>query len=373
MAMDMYKLGQMLGNAYGNLWVANANKRQEKKADDIIKGLGNVTPEDVTNSVNGPESYIGTSNISINDVAQQMPANAISANIPTGLAPQTIQPPANSIGAGLTPEEQAAALKAGNTGLAWKPQYSANDLEKALRAGGVGKEVMAKKLAEYNKDTAEQAQREMLPEIIKQLGEGKTGDALQAILQYSKYDPTTSNMLLKDYQSALQFNRQKEMQDRQFANQKELANINAANRIAYKQTVGGGSKTKTTKPEKMLTAEGLEKQITTLQNEIESLPSGSPAFMKKSATLDKLRGEKEALLNYGIEGQREYNAEYKAEREYFNNNDLNPGNWNSVAAFANEMIYRQGVPPRQAIQALKDAGIPSDFVKALEGSYSDIL
>ena len=34
-----FQLGMMLGNAYGNMWAANAKKRQGAKADDIINEM----------------------------------------------------------------------------------------------------------------------------------------------------------------------------------------------------------------------------------------------------------------------------------------------------------------------------------------------
>lgn len=38
----MFRIGMMLGNAYGNIWANNATKRQEKRADKIFDNMQNA-------------------------------------------------------------------------------------------------------------------------------------------------------------------------------------------------------------------------------------------------------------------------------------------------------------------------------------------
>ena len=454
--MDMFKLGQMLGNAYGNLWVANANKRDDKQADEVKAGLqnqaaaavdpygktytipGGANGDDITKAINeqlGPDEQItwndmpnkpmdigitkdGNYFIKGNLDLKNRPRvknedGSISTVRSMSFAPQEGGPEVliptvskdgrimsdneaidnfhrtgEHLGIFKNPKDADAyadrihnteAAKLANSGLGWRPQFTAEDFDKAMRERGIGKESRARALAQYKTELADQAQKEMLPDIVKAISSGNTQDALGALLQYRKYDPETANILAKDYQSALQYKRQQDLQDKHFNNQLALQNNALQNKIAYKGAVGsgggggGGGKTKTTKQEKMMTADGLTKQIDKIQAEIDALPSGSPEFMAKSATRDKLKGEYDALVNYGVEGQREYNDNYKAQREFVQNYDFNLNDWNQAAYLANDMIYRQAIPPRETIAKIKAAGAPDWVVSSLEGSYKDIL
>ena len=217
--MDMFKLGQMLGNAYGNLWTANANKRDDKKIEDIKNNLGGLSSKDIndalggetmTSPITGPDDSVGTLQGGFNETG-----NAVSAPA------QSIARPNSTNG---------APIIAGNdlpdpTGLAWRPKYTASDLDKAMKDRGIGKGSRDRALAEYAKETAQQAQEQMLPGVLDRIAGANPHGALQDVLRYSQYDPSMSNILMKDLDRAISFENQQKLKAQELADKMAYASV----------------------------------------------------------------------------------------------------------------------------------------------------
>lgn len=217
----MFKLGQALGNAYGNLWVANANKRDDKKIEDIKNKLGNVTSQDVADALGGETV--------LSPVADGMSVNDVVGAGQQGIAPQ--QNIIRSASDVMGPQAIGAGDLPKATGVNWRPSFSASDLDKAMQAQGIGKSSRDRALAQYKQEVAQQAQQEMLPGLMDSLGGENPRAALRGILQYSQYDPTMSNVLMKDYERAVAFD-----------NQQKLKAQELANKMAYAEAYGRGGR-----------------------------------------------------------------------------------------------------------------------------------
>lgn len=234
--MDMFKLGQMLGNAYGNLWVANANKRDDKKIEDI---KNNLNKPEAQNEIAELGPTVGTldPNTSIEDVNQAISQNAAISGGPQGITynknagivgnvPQranNINPSDVVAGGGIVGLDGSE-----NTGIAWKPRFSAEDLDKAMKERGIGQGSRDRALAQYAKETAQQAQKEMLPALLERMGQENPRGAFADVLRYAQYDPTMRDVVMKDYEKALAFD-----------NQRKLEAQRLADKMAYAEVYGG--------------------------------------------------------------------------------------------------------------------------------------
>ena len=352
--MDAFRIGQMLGNAYGNMWVANANKRDDKKAERILNRLNSEgsEPEQKANPLTPTtEDYeqamaanaetpsaANLQNVDLGNSLQQKAYDAIMGNknlqpistmaknlgvrqnplmddvrkaigVSTTISPEYEKERAdvaNAIAQGYTgnidlsnrprvrnedgsistvksmsfnedgkevlipqvspdgkimnereaidryhktgenlgkfntvaaanemarrihDSEEQKLNKVENAGLNWKPNFSALDLDKAMKAEGIGKESRDRALAQYAKETAQQAQKEMLPALLERMGQENPRGAFADVLRYAQYDPTMRDVVMKDYEKALAFD-----------NQRKLEAQRLANKMAYAEVYGG--------------------------------------------------------------------------------------------------------------------------------------
>lgn len=152
-----FEMGMALGNAYGNMWAANAKKRQEEKAERLISDMmgGNVTSEDVNAAITS-----GTG------VLDQM----------NGVTGQDVQAAINGWPVGLTTE----------------------DMRNNLRKNKINQEVIDKVMPGYEKQMREAMTSKFLPQIMGSLyGDNPNyGDAMQQVIALSKYNPDTAKLLM---------------------------------------------------------------------------------------------------------------------------------------------------------------------------------
>lgn len=353
--MDAFRIGQMLGNAYGNLWVANANKRDDKKIENITKrlngageetapqnplipttedyeqamaanaetpsaanlqkvDLGNPLQQKAYDAIMGNKNLQPISTMAKNLGVRQNPlmddvrkaigvsttispeyekeradvANAIAqgytGNIDLSNRPRVrnedgsvstvksmsfnedgkevlipqVSPDgkimneqeaidryrktgenlgkfntvaaANEMARRIHDSEEQKLNKVENTGLNWKPNFSALDLDKAMKAEGIGKSSRDRAIEQYKKETAERAQQEMLPAVIDRLAGENPHAALRDILRYSKYDPSMANVLMKDLDRAIDFENKQKLRAQDMADRMALAQVRTAGR-----------------------------------------------------------------------------------------------------------------------------------------------
>lgn len=513
--MDAFRIGQMLGNAYGNMWVANANKRDDKKAERILNRLNSEgsEPEQKANPLTPTtEDYeqamaanaetpsaANLQNVDLGNPLQQKAYDAIMGNknlqpistmaknlgvrqnplmddvrkaigVSTTISPEYEKERAdvaNAIAQGYTgnidlsnrprvrnedgsistvksmsfnedgkevlipqvspdgkimsekeaidryrrtgenlgkfntvaaanemarrihdSEEQKLNAQE-NTGLNWKPKFSAVDFEKAMKAEGMGKESRDRALALYKKDLAEQAQKAMLPDIVKAINDGNTRDALSGLLKYRQYDPETANILAKDYQSAIQYQRQQDMLEKRFANQVALQNNAFQNKVAYKGTVGsgsGGGRTTNTgftigdfnfkKGDVKDKVSDLKNQIKEKQKIIDGLDSGSPDYQTKKTILTSQRQELEkdleAISNVRTDPQGYVQREYdKAKFDYYSKQPMDVNSYPSVKANIDKLIYDEGKPVWEVMDFLKSKMGDGPMYRQIANEYKD--
>lgn len=287
-----FQLGMMLGNAYGNMWAANAKKRQGAKADDIINEMKNQQEiERIANMRSAPAE--NAAQAVVNDNAQRQAAQA--AGQITGLGnigvnkgvdymgmgaqfaepqdpfklsvPSAIDALKSPLGkeralnnamqatakdyqqqASLTPEQR----KASN----WNPNYTEDNVRNRLKQAGINKEVIDEKMGDVKNDIAQRARDVLLPSIMQNLygtvdekGNYKAPtpmDSMKAMIDLqtlAQYDPATAKMLStgvispKEYLN-IQTAKDKAAQD--FQNKLTLASILEASKTA-RSTARGGS------------------------------------------------------------------------------------------------------------------------------------
>lgn len=207
-----FQIGMMLGDAYGNMWAANAKKRQGAKADDIIEQMQNQRAiqriADARRAGVGDEDAV---QVITNKIAQQ--AGAQGATQATGMG-QFNQPGIDFMGMGaqmaeqqdpyklsvpspldqlkgaggkeysinkalqanqnaLNKEKEAQAVLASNptaqAAYNWNPDYTEDNVRKALRKAGLAKDVIDEKVGEVKSDIAKRAEAVLLPSIRKKM------------------------------------------------------------------------------------------------------------------------------------------------------------------------------------------------------------
>ena len=155
-----WEIGMALGNAYGNMWAANAKKRQEEKAERLISDMmgGNVTGEDVNAAITS-----GTGMLEHQNRAD-----------------------------GVTAQDVQAAIRG------WPVGLTADDMRNNLRKNKINQEVIDKVMPGYEKQMREAMTAKFLPQIMGSLyGENSDyGNAMQQVIALSKYDPDTAKLLM---------------------------------------------------------------------------------------------------------------------------------------------------------------------------------
>lgn len=208
----MFQIGMALGGAYGNIWANNATKRQEAKADDIIEQMQNQRAiQRIADARRAGISDEDAVQVITNKIAQQ--AGAQGATQATGLG-QFNQPGIDFMGMGAqmaepqdpyklsvpSPLDQLKgaggkeysinkALQANQNAINqekaqqqylsqnptaqaaynWNPDYTEDNVRKALRKAGLAKDVIDEKVGEVKSDIAKRAEAVLLPSIQKKM------------------------------------------------------------------------------------------------------------------------------------------------------------------------------------------------------------
>ena len=207
-----FQIGMMLGDAYGNMWAANAKKRQGAKADDIIEQMQNQRAiQRIADARRAGISDEDAVQVITNKIAQQ--AGAQGATQATGMG-QFNQPGIDFMGMGAQMAEQQdpyklsvpspldqlkgaggkeysinKALQANQNAINqekaqqqylsqnptaqaaynWNPDYTEDNVRKALRKAGLAKDVIDEKVGEVKSDIAKRAEAVLLPSIQKKM------------------------------------------------------------------------------------------------------------------------------------------------------------------------------------------------------------
>lgn len=207
-----FQIGMMLGDAYGNMWAANAKKRQGAKADDIIEQMQNQRAiQRIADARRAGISDEDAVQVITDKIAQQ--AGAQGATQATGMG-QFNQPGIDFMGMGaqmaeqqdpyklsvpspldqlkgaggkeysinkalqanqnaLNKEKEAQAVLASNptaqAAYNWNPDYTEDNVRKALRKAGLAKDVIDEKVGEVKSDIAKRAEAVLLPSIRKKM------------------------------------------------------------------------------------------------------------------------------------------------------------------------------------------------------------
>ena len=207
-----FQIGMMLGDAYGNMWAANARKRQGAKADDIIEQMQNQRAiQRIADARRAGISDEDAVQVITNKIAQQ--AGAQGATQATGMG-QLNQPGIDFMGMGaqmaepqdpyklsvpspldqlkgaggkeysinkalqanqnaLNKEKEAQTVLASNptaqAAYNWNPDYTEDNVRKALRKAGLAKDVIDEKVGEVKSDIAKRAEAVLLPSIQKKM------------------------------------------------------------------------------------------------------------------------------------------------------------------------------------------------------------
>lgn len=239
-----FQLGMMLGNAYGNMWAANAKKRQGAKADDIINEMKNQQEiERIANMRSTPAE--NAAQAVVNDNARRQAAQA--AGQITGLGNLGVNKGVDYMGMGAqfaepqdpyqfsvpsaidalkSPlgkeralnnamqatakdyQQQASLTPAQRKSSNWNPNYTEDNVRNRLKQAGINKEVIDEKMGEVKSDIAQRARDVLLPSIMQNLygtvdeqGNYKSPtpmDSMKAMIDLqtlAQYDPATAKML----------------------------------------------------------------------------------------------------------------------------------------------------------------------------------
>lgn len=207
-----FQIGMMLGDAYGNMWAANAKKRQGAKADDIIEQMQNQRAiQRIADARRAGISDEDAVQVITDKIARQ--AGAQGATQATGMG-QFNQPGIDFMGMGaqmaeqqdpyklsvpspldqlkgaggkeysinkalqanqnaLNKEKEAQTVLASNptaqAAYNWNPDYTEDNVRKALRKAGLAKDVIDEKVGEVKSDIAKRAEAVLLPSIRKKM------------------------------------------------------------------------------------------------------------------------------------------------------------------------------------------------------------
>lgn len=239
-----FQLGMMLGNAYGNMWAANAKKRQGAKADDIINEMKNqqeierIANMRSTPAENAAQAVVndnaqrqaaqaagqitGLGNIGVNKGVDYMgmgaqfaePQDPFKLSVPSAL--DALKSPlgkeralTNAMQATAKDYQQQASLTpAQRKSSNWNPKYTEDNVRNRLKQAGINKEVIDEKIGDVKSDIAQRARDVLLPSIMQNLygtvdeqGNYKSPtpmDSMKAMIDLqtlAQYDPATAKML----------------------------------------------------------------------------------------------------------------------------------------------------------------------------------
>ena len=277
-----FQIGMMLGDAYGNMWAANAKKRQGAKADDIIEQMQNQRAiQRIADARRAGISDEDAVQVITNKIAQQ--AGAQGATQATGMG-QLNQPGIDFMGMGaqmaepqdpyklsvpspldqlkgaggkeysinkalqanqnaLNKEKEAQTVLASNptaqAAYNWNPDYTEDNVRKALRKAGLAKDVIDEKVGEVKSDIAKRAREVYQSGILKDLyygadvagADGKMvhvppnaatmASAFAKIQEYAQYDPEGAKLLASGIISPQAFYQSEEEERKYKRNRKD--------------------------------------------------------------------------------------------------------------------------------------------------------
>lgn len=236
-----FQIGLMIGNAYGNMWAANAKNRQRNKADDIINEMQNQKEiERIANMRSA--SADNAAQAIVNDNAQRQATQA--AGQITGLgnlgvnkgidfigmgaqyndpyqlsAPSALDTLKSSLGTDRAVRntikatadnnaQQASLTPAQRRNANWSPDYTETNVRNRLKQAGINKEVIDEKMPDVKSDIAQRARDVLVPSILQNLygtvdekGNYKAPTQMESmkalidIQTLAQYDPETAKRL----------------------------------------------------------------------------------------------------------------------------------------------------------------------------------
>ena len=180
-----FQIGMMLGDAYGNMWAANAKKRQGARADRIIEDMQNANAiERIANMGTVPAQNGDAGREYANKLIQQQAAGigGVDSGINFGGDPNQymaasmadIKTPSGGLEYSLANVDEdkkyLAKLSPYNQKLAnWNPDYTEDNVRKELQRAGLAKDVVDEKVGEVKSDIAKRAEAVLLPSIRKKM------------------------------------------------------------------------------------------------------------------------------------------------------------------------------------------------------------
>lgn len=207
-----FQIGMMLGDAYGNMWAANAKKRQGAKADDIIEQMQNqraiqriadarragVGDEDavqvITDKIARQAGAQGATqatgmgqlnqpSIDFMGMGAQMaePQDPYKLSVPSPLDQlkgaggkeysinKALQANQNAINQEKAQQQYLSQNPTAQAAYNWNPDYTEDNVRKALRKAGLAKDVIDEKVGEVKSDIAKRAEAVLLPSIRKKM------------------------------------------------------------------------------------------------------------------------------------------------------------------------------------------------------------
>lgn len=216
-----FQLGMALGGAYGNMWAANAKKRQAEKLDDYIEEQKQKAFMDEVLAANAAEQ------VKTPDYQRQLQEahNALNFDLTQGTTPildhlygksgvdKAIEAIASADAKGainfMKKQEELTPLQ--------RAQQKYNNLDvdsvKAwAKQNGINQEVLEPRLTTLQKELSANVGNLMLPEIYDNLynSNGDTNSIIKGIQQIdelAKYDPQAAAELKKNAVSIMQYNR----------------------------------------------------------------------------------------------------------------------------------------------------------------------
>lgn len=227
-----FQMGLALGNAYGNMWAANAKNRQGEHAKGILEEMRQQQQIEEIANMNKPQdapkapqkAASVTGNIPGYDLRSSVgsdPTMGLSRATPDGRSVQenAVDEVLNLKRMGaypITAEQQTAGeQKAEVTAnpqaakLGFNPNFSVDEFKRRVNERGLNKEVVDMYLPDAQKEAATQARSNLLPEIMDGLY-GYTNEqgeyvaptpesyrnANEKLMLLKQYDPDTANPLL---------------------------------------------------------------------------------------------------------------------------------------------------------------------------------
>ena len=207
-----FQIGMMLGDAYGNMWAANAKKRQGAKADDIIEQMQNqraiqriadarragISDDDavqvITNKIAQQAGAQGATQatgmgqlnqpgIDFMGMGAQMaePQDPYKLNLPSPLDQlksaggkeysinKALQANQNAINQEKAQQQYLSQNPTAQAAYNWNPDYTEDNVRKALRKAGLAQDVIDEKVGEVKSDIAKRADAVFLPSIQKKM------------------------------------------------------------------------------------------------------------------------------------------------------------------------------------------------------------